>query len=69
MSEHASHMAPTAAKQEWFESPHFVAAALRQLVASCVNMHSAGASLYTDAERKTMAAAAKHLDRIWHTRG
>lgn len=63
-AEHAFHIKPTAAEAHWFENAHFCATALREMVASCVNMHPVGASLYTDGERKTMAAAAKHIDRL-----
>ena len=63
-ADHDWHMKPTSAPENAFDSSHFCAIALRKMVEACVTLHPIGQSLYTDAERKTMAAAARHIDRL-----
>lgn len=55
------HLRPTGADPEWFKDPLFCASALRKMVANCVSLHPK-IGLYTDGERKTMIAAAEHLE-------
>lgn len=59
---HAWHMKPTTIPDAMFKRPVFVADALRKMVANCVSLHPVGSSLYTDGERKTMLAAAEHIE-------
>jgi hypothetical protein len=59
---HEWHMKPTTISDAMFKRPTFVADALRKMVANCVSLHPAGSSLYTDGERKTMLAAAEHIE-------
>lgn len=59
---HAWHMKPTTIPDAMFKRPMFVADALRKMVANCVSLHASKSSLYTDGERKTMLAAAEHIE-------